>query len=73
MIDNALFVTSGTLDEAFFHENAKYMLTGRFNRKRLILAAAVTALCVGEALWFRSWAFMWILLAYWATYIPFTL
>lgn len=73
MIDNALFVTSGTLDEAFFHENAKYMLTGRFNRKRLILAAAVTALCVGEALWFRNWAFMWILLAYWASYIPFTL
>lgn len=73
MTDDARFVTSGTLDEAFFHENAKYMLTSRFNRKRLILAAAVTALCVGEALWFRSWTFMWILLAYWATYIPFTL
>ena len=73
MTDDALFITSGTLDEAFFNENAKYMLSRRFNCKRLILAAAVTALCVGEALWFRSWAFLWILAAYWATYIPFTL
>lgn len=73
MTDDALFVTSGTLDEAFFRENAKYMLTSKFNHRRLILAALITVMCIVEGLWLRSWAFLWILLAYWATYIPFTL
>ncbi len=73
MTDDARFVTSGTLDEEFFKENAKYLLSSQFQRKRLILAVAVNVLCIAEGLWLRSPVFLWILIFYWATYIPFTL
>lgn len=73
MTDESRFVTTGTLDEAFFKENARYMLTGQFNRRRMILAIAVTALCLAEYIWLKSPVFLWILAFYWLTYIPFTL
>lgn len=73
MSDEARFVTAGTLDEAFFKANAKYLLSPKFRRRRLILAAVVTALCLAEYAWYRNAAFLVILAIYWITYYPFTL
>lgn len=73
MNDVKRFTTSGTLDAAFFKEHAKYMLGPKFRRKRMLLAALVTALCVLDYIWTRSTSFLWILAIYWITYHPFTL
>lgn len=73
MSDEARFATAGILDEAFFKANAKYLLSPKFRRRRMILAAVITALCLAEYAWFRNAAFLVILAIYWITYYPFTL
>lgn len=73
MSEEVRFATSGTLDEAFFKANAKYMLSPKFRRRRMILALAITVMCLAEYAWFRNTAFLVILAIYWVTYYPLTL
>ena len=48
MNEEAQFITTGKLNEAFFHRNSRYLLSPKYIRTKLILLAVVTVLLLGS-------------------------
>lgn len=73
MSEEVRFETTGVLDEVFFKENAKYLLSPKFHQRRMILAALITVFLLAEAIWFSMPSLLVILAIYWITFYPMTL
>lgn len=73
MSEEVRFETTGVLDDAFFKENAKYLLSSKYYLKRLILGILLTVLILAEVVWLSMPSMLIVLAIYWGMYYPLTL
>lgn len=73
MTEEARFATTGTITDSFYKDNAQYMISPQFRRKRLILATLVVGMCLAGYVLVQNVMYLYILGIYAVTYVPFTL
>lgn len=73
MSEEIRFETTGILDEAFYKENARYLLSPKFHHRRLILALVIVIMCLSGYCLLNDRHFLHLLIIYAVAYVPFTL
>lgn len=73
MTEQSFFTTTGTLNDAFFQNNAQYMVSPQFQRNRLIVATIIIGICLAGYAAFQDTQFLILLGVYAVLYVPTTL